>query len=57
MQGGHVKVDLKEAKIVFEIESLSGETRPGEIDVSAGDVLEESLNGGDEAPDEPAMAD
>ncbi len=57
VQGGHVKVDLKEAKIVFEIESLSGETRPGEIDLSAGDILEESLGGGGEAPDEPAMAD
>ena len=31
--GGHVKVCLKDGKIDFEIESLSGETRPGEIDV------------------------
>ncbi len=58
VRGGHVKVDLKDAKIIFEIESLSGETRPGEIDVTAGD-LEESLDVDDEAgePDEPAMAD
>ena len=58
VRGGHVKVDLKDAKIIFEIESLSGETRPGEIDVTAGDLLEESLDD-DEAgePDAPAMAD
>ncbi len=56
VRGGHVKVDLKDAKIIFEIESLSGETRPGEIDVTAGDLLEESLDD-DEAGDEPAMAD
>ena len=56
VRGGHVKVDLKDAKIVFEIDSLSGETRPGEIDVTAGDLLEEDLDG-DEAGDEPAMAD
>ncbi len=56
VRGGHVKVDLKDAKIIFEIESLSGETRPGEIDMSAGAILEESLDD-DEAGDEPAMAD
>jgi ATP-dependent Clp protease ATP-binding subunit ClpA len=57
VRGGHVKVDLKDAKIVFEIDSLSGETRPGEIDVTAGDTLEESLDDG-EAPeaDETALA-
>ena len=37
VQGGHVKVDLKDSKIVFDIDALSGETRPGEIDVSAGE--------------------
>ena len=57
VRGGHVKVDLKESKIVFEIESLSGETRPGEIDVTAGDYLEEDLRDEGEAPDTPAMAD
>ena len=60
VRGGHVKVDLKDAKIVFEIESLSGETRPGEIDMSAGDLLEESLDEDDDGapePDAPAMAD
>ncbi len=56
VRGGHVKVDLKDAKIIFEIESLSGETRPGEIDMSVGGMLEESLDDG-EAGDEPAMAD
>ena len=59
VRGGHVKVDLKEAKIVFEIESLSGETRPGEIDMAAGDILEESLDDGEDGasePDEPALA-
>jgi ATP-dependent Clp protease ATP-binding subunit ClpA len=50
VRGGHVKVDLKDTKIVFEIDSLSGETRPGEIDVTAGDVLEEALDD-DETPD------
>ena len=56
VRGGHVKVDLKDAKIIFEIESLSGETRPGEIDMSAGAILEESLDD-DEGGDERAMAD
>jgi ATP-dependent Clp protease ATP-binding subunit ClpA len=36
--GGHVKVDLVDAKIVFDIDAVSGETRPGEIDVTAGDL-------------------
>ena len=31
--GGHVKVKLEDGKIGFDIESLSGETRPGEIEV------------------------
>jgi ATP-dependent Clp protease ATP-binding subunit ClpA len=58
VRGGHVKVDLKDAKIVFEIDSLSGETRPGEIDMSAGDILEEDLDRDDDAAsDEAAMAE
>ena len=57
VRGGHVKVDLKDAKIIFEIESLSGETRPGEVDVTAGDLLEEDLDGDDEAPEATAMAE
>jgi ATP-dependent Clp protease ATP-binding subunit ClpA len=36
--GGHVKVYLVDAKIVFDIDAVSGETRPGEIDVTAGDL-------------------
>ena len=55
VRGGHVKVDLKDSKIVFEIESISGETRPGEIDVTAGDTLEEALEDGDETPDTPEL--
>jgi ATP-dependent Clp protease ATP-binding subunit ClpA len=58
VRGGHVKVDLREGKIVFEIDSVSGETRPGEVDVNAGD-LEEALPE-DRTPgesDEPAMAE
>ncbi|WP_158918469.1 ATP-dependent Clp protease ATP-binding subunit ClpA [Caulobacter sp. S45] len=47
VRGGHVKIDLKDAKIIFEIDSLSGETRPGEVDVTAGDVLEEPLDESD----------
>ena len=59
VRGGHVKVDLKDAKIIFEIDSLSGETRPGEIDVTAGDLLEEDLDSDDETPEtgETAMAE
>ncbi|MGC1303633.1 MAG: AAA family ATPase, partial [Caulobacteraceae bacterium] len=47
VRGGHVKVDLKDAKIIFDIDSLSGETRPGEVDVTAGDTLEEPLDDGE----------
>ena len=59
IKGGHVKVDLKDAKIVFEIESLSGETRPGEIDVTAGDLVTADLHSDGDAPeaDETAMAE
>jgi ATP-dependent Clp protease ATP-binding subunit ClpA len=58
VRGGHVKVGLHDGKIVFEIDSTSGETRPGEIDLSAGD-LEEDLGDDDRSPepDEPAMAE
>ena len=55
VNGGHVKVDLKESKIIFEIESVSGETRPGEIDLNA-PALEEPLDGDASEPDEPALA-
>ena len=55
VNGGHVKVDLKESKIIFEIESVSGETRPGEIDLNAS-ALEEPLDGDASEPDEPALA-
>ena len=55
VNGGHVKVDLKESKIIFEIDSVSGETRPGEIDVNA-PALEEPLDGDASEPDEPALA-
>ena len=48
------RVDLKDSKIVFEIDSLSGETRPGEIDVTAGDLLEPSLDSDETGePDAP----
>jgi ATP-dependent Clp protease ATP-binding subunit ClpA len=59
VRGGHVKVDLRDGKIVFDIDSVSGETRPGEIDVNAGDLEEEVDGEGPSAPepDEPAMAE
>jgi ATP-dependent Clp protease ATP-binding subunit ClpA len=59
VRGGHVKVDLRDGKIVFEIDAVSGETRPGEIDVNAGDLEEDLDEAGRSAPepDEPAMAD
>ena len=50
--GGHVKVELNDGKIVFDIESLSGETRPGEIEIHP----DTDLSGGAEAgSDEPAL--
>ncbi|MEO6340578.1 MAG: ATP-dependent Clp protease ATP-binding subunit ClpA [Caulobacteraceae bacterium] len=57
VRGGHVRIALSGAKIVFEIDSVSGETRPGEIDVTAKD-LEEDLDetGPTTEPDEPALA-
>ena len=33
VKGGHVRVELNDGKIVFDIDSLTGETRPGEIDI------------------------
>ncbi len=53
--GGHVKVDLKDSKIVFDIDAFSGETRPGEIDVTAGDLKA----GGQDASEsgEPALVE
>ncbi len=50
--GGHVKVELNDGKIVFDIESLSGETRPGEIEIHP----DTDLSGAAEAgSDEPAL--
>jgi len=52
VRGGHVLVELKDGKIVFAIQSNSGETRPGEIDVTAeAEALDE------QEPDEPVLAD
>ena len=47
--GGHVKVALKDGKIVFAIEPLSGESRPGEIDIHPDTDLSTSEGG------EPAL--
>ena len=57
VRGGHVRLDLRDGKIVFEIESNSGETRPGEIDVTAGDLEEDLSSPGAAEPDEPALAE
>ena len=57
VRGGHVRLDLRDGKIVFEIESNSGETRPGEIDVTAGDLEEDLSSPGQAEPDEPALAE
>ncbi len=51
VRGGHVKVELKDGKLVFDIDSNSGETRPGEIDISPDTDLSQP------EADEPAMAD
>ena len=46
--GGHVKVKLEDGKIGFDIESLSGETRPGEIEVHPDtDLTAGSAEGGE----------
>jgi ATP-dependent Clp protease ATP-binding subunit ClpA len=57
VRGGHVRLVLSNGKIVFEIDSVSGETRPGEIDVTARDLDDDA----DETPpatepDEPELA-
>jgi ATP-dependent Clp protease ATP-binding subunit ClpA len=49
VRGGHVLVELKDGKIVFSIQSNSGETRPGEIDVTA--------EADEQEPDEPVLAE
>jgi ATP-dependent Clp protease ATP-binding subunit ClpA len=51
VRGGHVKVDLKDGKLVFDVDSNSGETRPGEIDITPDTELSEP------EADEPAMAE
>jgi ATP-dependent Clp protease ATP-binding subunit ClpA len=56
VRGGHVRLALKDGKIVFEIESNSGETRPGEIDINAPDLEEELPSSDASEPDEPALA-
>jgi ATP-dependent Clp protease ATP-binding subunit ClpA len=57
VRGGHVRLVLSNGKIVFEIDSVSGETRPGEIDVTARD-LEEDADDTPPAtePDAPELA-
>ena len=56
VRGGHVRLDLRDGKIIFEIESNSGETRPGEIDINAPDLEEELPSSDAPEPDEPALA-
>ena len=46
-----MKVELAEGKLTFSIDSNSGETRPGEIDISP----DTDLTAG--GTDEPAMAE
>jgi ATP-dependent Clp protease ATP-binding subunit ClpA len=55
VRGGHVTVSLKDGKLVFSIDSHSGETRPGEIDVTAGDLEEDvsEVEGGTTPESEP----
>jgi len=48
--GRLVKGELRDGKLAFDIDGVSGETRPGEIDVTAGDLKR------DDAEGEPAMA-
>ncbi len=49
VSGGHVKVKLEDGKIGFDIESLSGESRPGEIEVHPDTDLSASEGGGEPA--------
>jgi ATP-dependent Clp protease ATP-binding subunit ClpA len=51
LRGGHVKVLLKDGKLVFDIDGHSGETRPGEIEIHPDADLTEEGSG------EPAMAE
>ncbi len=51
VRGGHVKVELTDGKLTFNIDSNSGETRPGEIDIGPDTDLSQP------EADEPAMAD
>ena len=55
VRGGHIRVVLANGKIAFEIDSVSGETRPGEIDVTAKSV-EDEVDDSTPEPDEPALA-
>ena len=50
VRGGHVKVDLRDGKLVFDIDGASGETRPGEIVVHPDTDLSEDSG-------EPALAE
>ncbi len=52
VRGGHVKVQLTDGKLTFDIDGTSGETRPGEIDISP----ETDLSATGDA-DEPVMAE
>src|SRR5579875_3523964 len=52
VRGGHIKVELKDGKLAFDIDATSGETRPGEIDITPDTDLEGGASG-----DEPAMAE
>ena len=51
VRGGHVKVELKDGKLVFDIDSNSGESRPGEIDITPDTDLSQPET------DEPVMAE
>jgi ATP-dependent Clp protease ATP-binding subunit ClpA len=51
VRGGHVKVELKDGKLTFDIDANTNETRPGEIDISPDTDLSEP------EADEPVMAD
>ena len=51
VRGGHVKVQLTDGKLTFDIDSNSGETRPGEIEITPDTDLSQP------EADEPAMAD
>jgi ATP-dependent Clp protease ATP-binding subunit ClpA len=50
IRGGHVKVELKDGKLVFDIDGSSGEVRPGEIEIHPDTDLSEDSG-------EPALAE